>query len=639
MTYRKPLGDLSTRMFGNGYARELAVTARLRDAIAAKGKSATPLRATARLQTLAKVADVEGHLGSTKGLLNEDVIDIFNEIADLLDISGANPFRIRAYRNAARTISAMTEDLRSFLTRGCDPADLPGIGRDLAGKIQEIADTGTCALLRQVRDEVPGQGAALMKLPGLGPRRVRALQRELHIASVDDLGRAAREHRVRLLKGFGARSEQRLLQAIQAQMDRNRRFNVDVAVRTAAPLMQHLRENAKIAAMTVAGSLRRGRDTVGDLDIVATSAVPRTVIRALTAYPMAQTVLSAGVTRASVMLSNGMQVDLRVVPAADYGAAMVYLTGSKAHNLALRQLAQSMGLKINEYGVFRGRSKIAGQDEASVYAAVGLPWIPPELREDTGEIQAARDGRLPRLVGREDIKGDLHIHTRDSDGLASLEEMVQAAGKLGLQYLAITDHSPRMGMTHGLGAQRLAVQAERIDALNGVGGMPWILKSVEVDILEDGSLDLPDTVLGRLDLVVGAIHSHFDLSPAKQTARILRAIDHPHFSILAHPSGRLLGERDGCRFDVPRVMTALAERGCFVEANSQPSRLDLWDSACRMAREHGVLVSIASDAHRVADLDNLPLGLTQARRGWLEADEVLNARELPELRRLLRRTM
>ncbi|WP_224008909.1 DNA polymerase/3'-5' exonuclease PolX [Cupriavidus pinatubonensis] len=639
MTYRKPLGDLSTRMFGNGYARELAVTARLRDAIAAKGKSATPLRATARLQTLAKVADVEGHLGSTQGLLNEDVIDIFNEIADLLDISGANPFRIRAYRNAARTISAMTEDLRSFLTRGCDPADLPGIGRDLAGKIQEIADTGTCALLRQVRDEVPGQGAALMKLAGLGPRRVRALQRELHIASVDDLGRAAREHRVRLLKGFGARSEQRLLQAIQAQMDRNRRFNVDVAVRTAAPLMQHLRENAKIAAMTVAGSLRRGRDTVGDLDIVATSAVPRTVIRALTAYPMAQTVLSAGVTRASVMLSNGMQVDLRVVPAADYGAAMVYLTGSKAHNLALRQLAQSMGLKINEYGVFRGRSKIAGQDEASVYAAVGLPWIPPELREDTGEIQAARDGRLPRLVGREDIKGDLHIHTRDSDGLASLEEMVQAAGKLGLQYLAITDHSPRMGMTHGLGAQRLAVQAERIDALNGVGGMPWILKSVEVDILEDGSLDLPDTVLGRLDLVVGAIHSHFDLSPAKQTARILRAIDHPHFSILAHPSGRLLGERDGCRFDVPRVMTALAERGCFVEANSQPSRLDLWDSACRMAREHGVLVSIASDAHRVADLDNLPLGLTQARRGWLEADDVLNARELPELRRLLRRTM
>ncbi|QYY32746.1 DNA polymerase/3'-5' exonuclease PolX [Cupriavidus pinatubonensis] len=626
-------------MFGNGYARELAVTARVRDAIAAKGKSATPLRAPARLQKLARVPDVEGHLGSPQGLLNEDVIAIFNEIADLLDISGANPFRIRAYRNAARTISAMTEDLRSFLTRGCDPADLPGIGRDLAGKIREIADTGTCALLRQVRDEVPGQAGALLKLPGLGPRRVQALQRELHIASVDDLGRAAREHRVRLLKGFGARSEQRLLEAVQSQMDRNRRFNVDVAARTAAPLMQYLHENAKMAAITVAGSLRRGKDTVGDLDIVATSTVPRTVIRAFTAYPMTQTVLSAGTTRASAMLSNGMQVDLRVVPPADYGAAMVYLTGSKAHNLALRQLARSMGLKINEYGVFRGRRKIAGRDEASVYAAVGLPWIPPELREDTGEIQAARDGRLPRLVGREDMKGDLHIHTRDSDGLASLEEMVEAAGRLGLQYLAITDHSPRMGMTHGLGAQRLAVQAERIDALNGVGGMPWILKGVEVDILEDGSLDLPDTVLGRLDLVVGAIHSHFDLSPGKQTARILRAIDHPHFSILAHPSGRLLGERDGCRFDVPCVMKALAERGCFVEANSQPSRLDLWDSACRMAREHGVLVSIASDAHRIADLDNLPLGLSQARRGWLEADDVLNARQLPELRRLLRRTM
>ncbi|WER50923.1 DNA polymerase/3'-5' exonuclease PolX [Cupriavidus sp. WKF15] len=572
-------------------------------------------------------------------VLSQAVIATFTEIADLLDISGANPFRVRAYRNAARTVSGLREDLRAFLAHGGDLTDLPGIGEDLAGKIREIADTGTCALLSQVHGEVPGHAASLLKLPGLGPRRVQTLQRELHISSMDDLARAAREHQISSLSGFGPRSEQRLLQAIQAHLDRNRRFNLDVAGHTAEPLLRYLHDNARTTALAVAGSFRRGRDTVGDLDIVAASTAPRTVIRAFVSYPMTQTVISAGVTRASLLLSNGMQVDLRVVPPEDYGAALVYLTGSKAHNVALRQLAQSQGLKMNEYGVFRGRSKLAGQDEASVYAAVGLPWIPPELREDTGELQAAREGTLPQLVTAEDLKGDLHVHTRDSDGLASLEEMVQAAGRLGFQYLAITDHSPRMGITHGLGAERLAAQADRIDALNAAGGLPVVLKGVEVDILEDGSLDLPDAVLGRLDLVVGAIHSHFDLPAATQTARILRAIEHPHFSILAHPSGRLLGERDACRFDLPRVMKALAERGCFVEANSQPSRLDLWDSACRMAGKDGVLVSIASDAHRVSDLDNLPLGLAQARRGWLEAADVLNARPLAELRRLLGRTM
>lgn len=570
---------------------------------------------------------------------NDAIVAIFNEIADLLDISGANPFRIRAYRNAARTLSGLSEDAGAMLARGVDLTALPGIGDDLAGKIREIVATGSCAVLAQLREAVPGQAAALLRLPGLGPRRVQVLQRDLHVATLDDLAKAAREHRISALPGFGARSEQHLLEAIQAHLDRNRRFNLEVAAHAAQQLLAYLRRETTTQSLDVAGSYRRGKDTVGDLDIVAASASPKEVIRAFVAYPMTQQVLSAGTTRASTVLANGMQVDLRVVPAASYGAALVYLTGSKAHNVALRQIAQSLGLKMNEYGVFRGRSRIAGRDEASVYAAVGLPWIPPELREDTGELQAARDGTLPMLVTAQDLQGDLHAHTRDSDGMASLEEMVQAAGHEGLRYLAVTDHSPRLGIARGLGAERLAAQADRIDALNAAGHGPFVLKGVEVDILEDGALDLPDAVLGRLDLVIGAIHSHFDLTPARQTTRILRAIDHPHFSILAHPFARLLGERDACRFDAARVMQALADRGCFVEANGQPTRLDLWDSGCRMAKASGVLVSINSDAHRVRDFQNLSFGLAQARRGWLQAADVLNARPLPELRSLLRRTM
>jgi len=567
------------------------------------------------------------------------VVAIFNEIADLLDISDANPFRVRAYRNAARTVGGLTEDLQAKLARGADLADLPGIGDDLAGKIREIAETGTCTALTELRGEIPAQAAALLKLPGLGPRRVQALERDLHIASIDDLARAAREHRISTLPGFGPRSEQRLLETIQGHLVRKPRVSLDVATHTIEPLLKYLRQRTTMQSLEVAGSYRRGKDTVGDLDIVATSDAAETVIRAFIDYPMTQTVISAGSTRASTLLSNGMQVDLRVVSPASYGAALVYFTGSKAHNVALRKLAQARGLKMNEYGVFSGQRRIAGEDEASVYQAVDLPWIPPELRENAGEIEAARNGVLPRLVVDADLKGDLHVHTRDSDGQTSLEDMVQAAGKRGLGYLAITDHPRGPGKAHGLGADGLAAQADRIDALNAAGGMPEILKGVEVDILEDGSLDLPDAVLGRLDLVVGAIHSHFDLPAAKQTVRMLRAIEHPHFSILAHPSGRVFGERDACQFDLARVLKALAERGAYVETNGQPGRLDLWDAGCRSAREAGVQVSIASDAHQVSDFDNLSLGLSQARRGWLEAGDVLNARPLAELRRLLKGTM
>lgn len=571
---------------------------------------------------------------------NQAIAAIFNEIADLLEVEEANPFRVRAYRNAARMVEGMTEGVDAMLARGADLTALPGVGVDLAAKMREIVETGTCAMLTRVRTEVPSYVLQLLQLPGLGPKRARALQHELGITSLDELARAAAAHRIRELHGFGPRSEERLLEALNARLARDRRYGLAIAKPSADALTHYLLASGLVDQLVVAGSYRRGRDTVGDLDLLITGRKRAQIVEHFVHYNEVATRISAGPTRASVVLKNGMQVDLRVVRSDAFGAALVYFTGSKPHNIALRKLAQAQGLKINEYGVFRGKARIAGQTEASVYRAVGLPWICPELREDQGEIAAAQSGALPSLVEQSDIKGDLHTHTSASDGTASLEAMAEQARLLGYQYLAVTDHSPRIGITHGLTAERLAAQADAIDRFNAEHeGWPVLLKGVEVDILEDGSLDLPDSVLGRLDLVVGAIHSHFSLPADQQTSRILRALDHPHFTILAHPLGRLIGERNACNVDLKRVLTAIAQRGCYVEANAQPSRLDLSDVGCRLAKAEGVLVSIASDAHSPADLTNLPLGVTQARRAWLGQADVLNAHSLDTLLPLLKRTM
>ncbi|WP_255315161.1 DNA polymerase/3'-5' exonuclease PolX [Pandoraea pnomenusa] len=596
-------------------------------------------RKTAADDTVATVTPPVTMAAGTGGTTNARVVAIFNEIADLLDVEHANPFRVRAYRNAARTMGGLTQDVSVMLANGVDLDTLPGIGADLAGKIEEVARTGSSELLEQLRRQTPGEVQALLSLPGLGPRRVQRLGHDLNVLTMDDLATAAREHRISPLPGFGPRTELRLLEAVQARLNRHRRFTLDVASRAVAPLVDYLKRCRPAPEVAVAGSFRRGRETVGDLDIVAASSAPQALIEAFLAYGERRSVISAGRTRASIVLANDMQVDLRVVSAASYGAALVYLTGSKPHNVALRKMAQALGLKINEYGVFRQGRKLAGRDEASVYAALALPWIPPELREDAGELDAARDETLPHLVCAGDVKGDLHVHTSYSDGIDTLEAMATAAGRRGFRYLAITDHSAHLRIAHGMDASRLAAQSDAIDALNARGGLPTILKGIEVDILEDGSLDLPDGVLGKLDLVVGAIHDHFDLPAQKQTTRLLRTIEHPHFSILAHPFARLIDERPGCQFDVGRVLKAMAERGCFVEANGQPRRLDFSDTGCRLAKLHGVKVSVASDAHRVADFDNVAWALSQARRGWLEAADVLNTRSVAQLRTLLRRTM
>ena len=565
---------------------------------------------------------------------------MFEDIADLLELQGANPFRIRAYRNAARTIGGLSDEAAAMLARGEDLRRLPGIGDDLAGKIAEIVETGRCSALEKLRKEMPPGLADLLKVPGLGPKRVSALYHELDVHTVDQLHRAAKDGRLRTLPGFGATTERKVLEAVETMKKKAPgRLKLATAARYADSLVAYLEKVPGVGRVTVAGSFRRGRETVGDLDVLATATPKSPVMDRFAAYDEVAKVLAKGDTRATVVLRSGLQVDLRVVADEAYGSALHYFTGSKAHNIRLRRMAQERGLKVNEYGVFKGARRVAGDTEESVFAAVRLPWIPPELREDSGEFEAAAKGRLPKPVALDDLKGDLHAHTDATDGHNTLREMAEGAREAGLAYLAITEHSKRLTMVHGLDAKRLRRQIEAIDKLNGALRGITVLKGIEVDILEDGSLDLPDDVLGDLDLVIGAVHSKFNLSRAKQTERILRAMDRPHFSILAHPSGRLIPAREPYDVDMARIIARAHDRGCFLELNAHPERLDLIDSHCRMAKEAGVLVSINSDAHSVTDFANLRFGAMQARRGWLEAADVLNTRPLAQLRKLLKRTM
>jgi DNA polymerase (family 10) len=569
---------------------------------------------------------------------NEDIASVFDEIADLLEIEGDNPFRIRAYRNGARTLRELGHDIQALIEQGEDITQLSGIGKNLASKIHEILETGHCRSLDKLRRQLPADLTELLRLPGLGPKRVHTLYHELDIHTLMQLERAARDGLVRHLPGFGAKTETRILDTIQAHADISRRFKLVVASRYAETLVAYLRKIDGVQQVQVAGSYRRARETVGDLDILVTAHNRRRVMERFVAYDEVEKVLSQGNTRATILLRSGLQVDLRVVPQQSYGAALYYFTGSRAHNIAVRRIAQRRGLKINEYGIYRGKRRIAGTTEEELFAALDLPWIPPELRENRGEIEAAHAGLLPDLIKTGDLRGDLHAHTNASDGHQSLQDMAAAARTYGLQYLAITEHSKRLTVAHGLDSKQLLAQMEKIDAFNSEKRGITLLKGIEVDILEDGSLDMPDAVLARLDLVIGAVHSRFDLSRAKQTRRILRAMDNPNFTLLAHPSGRLIGRREPYDVDMTRIIRHARDRHCYLELNAHPDRLDLLDTHCQLAREEGVLVSINSDAHSSADFDHLRFGVGQARRGWLEKKDVLNSRSLTELRKLLSAT-
>jgi DNA polymerase (family X) len=570
---------------------------------------------------------------------NADIAAIFEEIAELLEIEGDNPFRIRAYRNAARELHALGVPAADMVGRGEDLTELPAIGDDLAAKIREIIATGRCATLEKLRARFPPTITTLLHLPGIGPKRVKTLYRALDIATIEQLERAACDGKIRALAGFGARTEAAILDAVRQHRKQTQRLRLAMAEQYAEPLVAYLRQARNLRDVIVAGSYRRSRETVGDLDILASTTSPSNIIEWFVRYEEVSRVIAQGKTRASVNLKSGLQVDLRVVPVESFGAALQYFTGSKAHSIAIRRLAQAHKLKINEYGVFRGKTRIAGDTEESVYRSVGLPWIAPELREDRGEIEAARDGRLPTLIELADLRGDLHAHTNATDGHHSLLQMAEAARARGFEYLAITEHSRRLTFVHGLDPRRLRKQMMEIDGINARLANIRLLKGIEVDILEDGNLDLPDAVLAECDLVIGAVHSQFKLPRRKQTDRILRAMDRPNFSILAHPAGRLIGSREAYDIDMPRIIRKARERGCFLELNAHPERLDLLDTHCQMAREEGVRVAISSDAHRVQDFDNLRFGVAQARRGWLEPDDVLNTRALAELLPLLRATL
>jgi DNA polymerase (family X) len=571
---------------------------------------------------------------------NADVAAIFDRVADFLEIAAANPFRIRAYRNAARTIADLPQSVAGMVAAEEDLSRLPGIGHDLAEKIAEIVATGSLGMLDELTRELPAELTDLLQVAQLGPKRVAILYRQLGISNLAELAAAARGQKIRRLKGFGEKTENKILEELQWRHREQGRIKLIRAEQVAEPLLAYLAAVPGVTRAVAAGSYRRRRETVGDLDILVTCRPASPVMERMVAYEDVAAVIGRGDTKSTVRLRDGLQVDLRVVPDECYGAALHHFTGSKEHNVAVRKIAVQKGLKINEYGVFGGEDqqrRLAGASEEEVLAAIGLPFIEPELRENQGEIEAARSGRLPELIVADDIRGDLHVHTTATDGRASLGEMVAAARELGYEYLAITEHSRAIAVAHGFDRRRLEQQLDEIDQLADEYPGFRIIKGIEVDILSDGSLDLPDTVLKKLDLTVCSIHSGFNLPVARQTERMIRAMDNPHCRIIGHPTGRLINERAPYGVDMEQVMAAARERGCFLELNANPDRLDLTDHHCRLAKEMGVKVAISTDAHSVAGLANIKYGLDQARRGWLSRDDVLNTRPVAELLQLLRR--
>jgi DNA polymerase (family 10) len=566
---------------------------------------------------------------------NATVAEMFNTMADLLEIKGENPFRVRAYRTAAHTVYSLSSDVSELLENGEDLSRLPGIGKDLASKIEQIVMTGKLEVLEELKNEVPFELISLMRIAGLGGKRIKAINSRLGIQSIEQLEKAALEHKICKLPGFGEKIERSILDGIKQLRETGIRMKLYDAEEIVNRIRKFLQFEKDIDKLIVAGSFRRRRETVGDIDILITTDSPLKVISLFLQFPEIDKIMARGETRCTVILQSGMQVDIRVVSKESYGAALHYFTGSKAHNIGIRKMGVRLGLKINEYGIWKEGTRIAGENEEDVFRVVGLPFIQPEIREGKGELEAARTGRLPHLVETHQIRGDLHTHTLRTDGHATLEEMVEAARALGYEYIAITDHSHRLAMTHGLNEKDLAWQIDIIDKVNEKLKGFRILKGIEVDILEDGTLDLADSILKRLDLTVCSVHSKLNLSRKQQTQRILRAMENPYFTILAHPTGRLINRRAPIEIDMEKILIRARELQRVVEINSHPDRLDMNDEHCRMAKELGVKVSINTDAHSISDLNFIHFGVDQARRGWLEPSDVINTRGLSDLLNLL----
>ncbi len=566
---------------------------------------------------------------------NAEIADIFSEVADLLDIEGENQFRVRAYRTAARTLSELPQNLSDMVEQDDDLSRLHGIGKDLAGKIKTIVQTGSLPQLEELRAKHGGELSTMMNVAGLGPKRVKQIHESLKVNTLSDLKDAAEQEKIRDLPGMGEKTEKSILEGLARIAGTSDRVKLSIARQFVESLTRKLEDTKGVKTVTVAGSYRRRKETVGDLDVLVTCEKNEPVMEAFTKGRDIQKVVSKGDTRSTILLRKGLQVDLRVVPESGYGSALHYFTGSKAHNIAVRRIAVKKKLKLNEYGLYRGNDQIAGRTEEEVYSALGLPYIPPELRENNGEVEAAAENKLPELIERKHIRGDLHAHSRHTDGRDSIENMAEAAKELGYSYLAVTDHSQKITVTGGVNEKRLMEEVKEIDRINEKLDGIRLLKGCEVDILEDGALDFPDSVLERLDIVIGAVHSKFKLSRKEQTERVLKALSNKYLTFIAHPTGRLIGSRDPYEIDMDRIIRAAADEGCFLELNGNPDRLDLNENYCRSCKENGVKVVLNTDAHSTMDLQFMEFAVGQARRGWLEVDDVVNTKSTKKLMKLL----
>ncbi len=575
---------------------------------------------------------------------NPQIARIFEEIADILEIKGENPFRVRSYRNAALVVQGFAVSLKSIVEGGEEELEkIPGIGTSIREKVVEILATGKCKFHDGLLKELPPGLLELLRISGVGPKKVALLYDKVGIKSVDELEKAAQAHKLCGLPGMGEKSEQKILKAVQEAKRVSGRFGLSTVRTVAEDYKSHIKKLKGVIDVEPSGSLRRWKESIGDLDILVTCKKGVPVMDHFVSYPEVSEVVAKGDTKSTVILTNGLQVDLRVLDKKSFGSALQYFTGSKAHNIAVRDRAKRMGLKISEYGVFREKTGkwMAGRTEQDVYGAVGLEWVPPELRENRGEIEAAEASKLPGLIELKHIKGDLHVHTKESDGANTLEEMAEAAMAMGYEYIAVTEHSKGLAIARGLEEKRLLKHIETIDRFNErlkkKGVKFRVLKGTEVDIRSDGTLDYKSSLLERLDCVVGAVHSGFDMPGKDMTRRILKAISTAKLHILAHPTGRLIGTREPYAVDMEKVINAAKKYGVFLELNAYPERLDLNDIHCKLAKDTGVLVAISTDAHNTLHLKNIVYGVHTARRGWLGKKDVLNAGGLKEVLKLLKK--
>ncbi|HHT9125244.1 MAG TPA: DNA polymerase/3'-5' exonuclease PolX [Candidatus Brocadiia bacterium] len=562
---------------------------------------------------------------------NAEIASMFERIADVMELKGENPFRISSYRKAARVIGDLTEDIAE-IAKDEKLTDIPGIGTGTAEKIIEYLNTGKMTKYEEVMKGISEETVAMLRISGLGPKTVSMLNKELGIVGVADLEKAISQGKLVGLPGIGEKKIENIVKGIALFKTSQQRISLGTALPVVKRIVSVMEKAPGVKAIQAAGSLRRMRETIGDIDILVSGSDGKKIINAFVSMPGVNEILASGDTKGSVRIEEGLQVDLRVVEEEAYGSALQYFTGSKAHNIHLRELAKKKGLKISEYGIFKGEKKIGGKKEDDIYKTLGMDWVPPELREDRGEVEAAQAGELPKLIELKDIKGDLHVHSNWSDGHSTFKEIAEHAKKRGYSYVVVSDHTKTLKIANGLTEERLLKEIDEIDKLNKTLSGITLLRATEVDILSDGSLDMSDKVLSRLDIVVASVHSGFKQPKEKITKRILRAVENPYVTIIGHPTGRVITSREGYDVDLERVMDACAKTGTAMELNAYYDRLDLNDINCKMAKEAGVRIAISTDTHHIEQLWMMELGIGTARRGWLETRDVINSWPLEKLK-------